>query len=223
MFDYQAGEKYKLTLIIVGFAGAMAGMFFTLLLSPEPHPQQVANRRPKWADNPDVNGGGQSGGRHTRAIDGYQAQEQPGAAQAQAANMPYVQTNQDEALSVVDQWLPQAWDFSARTASQSQENAIKYMTEDCAKAYRTNIWTPELASQIAQSGATSTFQKSVVKVGETRQDGAVVVIVEGQQVLNVPGRGANQHEVKMEYLVKKATDGRIQIAGMSEAGKSLGL
>jgi hypothetical protein len=43
MFDYQAGEKYKLTLIMVGFAGLMAGMLFTLVLMP----QQESPRRGK--------------------------------------------------------------------------------------------------------------------------------------------------------------------------------
>lgn len=222
MFDYQAGEKYKLTLILVGFAGVMAGMFFTLLLSPAPHPHQVARQKPKWADHPDVNGGGQSAGRHGRAIDGYQ--NPGGAAQAHApANEPYIATDQDKALSLVDQWLPSAWDFSAATAGNSQENAIAYMTEECAAQYRQNIWTSELASQIAQSGATSRFDKRVVKVGEQRNDGAVVVIVEGQQVITMPGKGAHANEVKFEYLVKETPDKKIKIAGFCEAGKSHGL
>ena len=56
MFDYQAGEKYKLTLIMVALAGMMAGAFFTILLSAGPEPARV---RPHAAylDNPDITGG----------------------------------------------------------------------------------------------------------------------------------------------------------------------
>ncbi len=41
MFDYQAGEKYKLTLIMVAIAGLMAGAFFTILFSAGPEPAKV--------------------------------------------------------------------------------------------------------------------------------------------------------------------------------------
>ncbi len=222
MFDYQAGEKYKLTLIIVGFAGAMIGMFFTLLLTPTAPPSRVAKNRPKWADNPDVNGGGQSSGRHGRAIDGYQTNPQEALAQ-QAAAQPYVKTDANQAQQLVEQWLNLAWDFSAATAGASQEKAMQYMSADCAGAYRQNIWTDDMAKTIAASGAVSSFRPSVIKVGETRQDGAVVICVEGQQVLEVPGKGANAHEVKLEYLVKSTEDGKMQIAGIAEAGKSFGL
>jgi hypothetical protein len=56
MFDYQAGEKYKLTLIMVGIAGLMAGIFFTMLLMPTPAPQRAHRPRPAWADHPDITG-----------------------------------------------------------------------------------------------------------------------------------------------------------------------
>jgi hypothetical protein len=213
MFDYQAGEKYKLTLIIVGFAGAMVGMFFTLLLAPEQAPQHVAKQRPKWADNPDVNGG--------RTSSQYPAGQPQGA--SADAQQPYVATSPDAAVSLIEDWLPRAWDFSAQTAGRSQEQAIQYMSADCAQAYRTNIWTPEMANTIAQSGAVSRFEKSSVRVGETRPDGAVVVLVEGKQFLDVPGKGQNVHEVKFEYLVKQTPDNKLQIAGMGEAGKAFGI
>ncbi|MDZ4836789.1 MAG: hypothetical protein SGJ27_23660 [Candidatus Melainabacteria bacterium] len=223
MFDYQAGEKYKLTLILVGFAGAMIGMFFTLLLSPSAPPTQVGKNKPKWASNGDVNGGGQvTGGRRGRAIDGYKVSPEEALSQETAAQ-PFVHTDENQAVSLVQGWLALAWDFNATTASASQEKAMQYMSADCAGAYRQNIWTDEMAKTIAQSGAVSTFSPSVVKVGETRQDGAVVVVVEGRQVLEVPGKGSNSHEVKLEYLVKQTSDGKMQIAGIAEAGKSLGM
>lgn len=219
MFDYQAGEKYKLTLIIVGFAGAMVGMFFTLLLSPEQPTQRVAKQRPKWADHPDVTGG-RTASSHGRAIDGY------GAAPGQApltAEPQVAPTDPQQAVSLISDWLPKAWDFSAATAAASQEQAIQYMSPECAQAYRTNIWTQDMAQTIAQSGATSQFQTTSVQVGETRPDGAVVVLVEGKQILNVPQKGQNVHDVKFEYLVKMTPDNRLQIAGMGEAGKAFGI
>lgn len=55
MFDYQAGEKYKLTLIMVGFAGLMAGMLFTMLVMPQPDPRAMkARKAPAWTKDPDA-------------------------------------------------------------------------------------------------------------------------------------------------------------------------
>lgn len=215
MFDYQAGEKYKLTLIIVGFAGAMVGMFFTLLLQPEQRPAQTAKQRPKWADHPDVTGGRVAGAYNTQA-------QQPGAAPL-TAEPQVAPTNPDDALRLISDWLPMAWDFSAATAGASQEKAIQYMSPECAQAYRANIWSTELAQTIAQSGAKSQFNTTSVKIGEQRPDGAVVVLVEGQQILDVPGKGQNVHDVKFEYLVKMTPDRKLQIAGMGEAGKGFGI
>src|SRR5215472_13172073 len=57
MFDYQAGEKYKLTLIMVGISGMLAGIFVTLLLMPTPEPARGRTRyHAAWMDNPDVTG-----------------------------------------------------------------------------------------------------------------------------------------------------------------------
>lgn len=56
MFDYQAGERQKMTLIMTALAGMIAGVFFTLLLAPPQEAPQKAKHKPKWADNPDVTG-----------------------------------------------------------------------------------------------------------------------------------------------------------------------
>ncbi|MBX9694544.1 MAG: hypothetical protein K2Z81_19310, partial [Cyanobacteria bacterium] len=186
MFDYQAGEKYKLTLIMVGMAGVMVGMFFTLLFMGDSQPQQVAHKpRPKWADHPDVTGQGS-------VNEGPRATGMPGGNPEGAPPAPpqqYEATDPTMAMQLIEQWLPVAWDLSAGSAADSQSKAIKYMTSDCASAYQQNVWTPEIAAQIEQSGLRSSFKAHALKIGATKPDGAVVIMVEGEQLLEVPGKG----------------------------------
>lgn len=205
MFDYQAGEKYKLTLIMVGMAGLMAGMFFSILLMPPAPPARASRAKPAWAEHPDVTG---------------RARGQAGSAHAEAPppGTPVAMTDPTMAQTLVEQWLPLAWDLSAGSAQTSQENAIKYMTVECAAQYRQNIWTPEMAQQINQSGLQSQFKPSSIHASTNQADGSVVVFVEGEQMLAVPGKPQSGRHVKLEYLVKTDSDGSMKIAGFSEGG-----
>lgn len=224
MFDYQAGEKFKLTLIMVGFAGLMAGMFFTMLVMPTPETTPHAKARPKWADNPDITG--RVGKRGHRAIDGGSAAppaDGPGAAQAaepgaaQAAASAYAPVDTAAGMNLMESWLKYAWDMSAQTARQSQTTAMQYMTPDCAAAYKQNVWNDGLAKQIEESGLQSTFMRTSVKSGPQQPDGSLIVYVDGQQVLQVPGGEQKVRPVRVEYMLKQTTDG-IRIAGISEVG-----
>lgn len=211
MFDYQAGEKFKLTLIMVGFAGLMAGMFFTMLLLPTPEPTAARHRaRPKYADNPDITG--------RAPLPGNGA----GGAQAAQPNdgMPMPPANPVDpgtAQTLIQQWLPYAWDLSAGSAKNSQAQAMAYMTADCAVAYRQNIWTDDLAKQIEQSSLQSSFQLHALQTSAQQADGSVVVFVQGQQILTVPGKGQRTRPVNLKYLVKQTAEG-IRIAGIEEGG-----
>jgi hypothetical protein len=210
MFDYQAGERYKLTLIMVGLAGLMAGMFFAVLLMPTPEPTR---RRPvpAYMRDPDITG--------KRAAGNPGA---PGAAQAMAPQAaPGSLTDPVAAKALVERWLPLAWDLSAGSAKGNQELAMQYMTADCAAAYQRNIWTPDLAKQIDESGLQSAFRPDRVAVGEPLTDGSVVVYVDGTQTLTVPGKGSTARQVKLEYMVKMTADQMLRIAGISEGGKSM--
>jgi hypothetical protein len=210
MFDYQAGEKFKLTLIMVGLAGVMAGMFFTLLLMPTPEPQQARRARPHaaWMDNPDVTGG--RGAPTQQAFGQQSAAASPPPAAANSADP-------NTALNLIQEWLTYAWDLSAGTAKSSQARAMMYMTTDCANAYRQNVFTPEIAQQIEQSGVKSSFRMDRIYAGGNNPDGSVVIFVEGEQVLSVPSKGSKTRLVKLEYMVKKTPDG-LRISGISEGG-----
>lgn len=210
MFDYQAGEKYKLTLIMVAVAGLMAGIFFTILIMPSPAPQRAHRQRPAWANDPDVTG-------RPAAVADYGAGA-AGAHPAQSANA----TDPNLAKTLIEQWLPLAWDLSAGTAKASQDKAMAYMTPDCAGAYKQNIWTEDLARQIDECGLKSTFRADKVGVGAPQADGSVVVFVDGEQQLTVPGKGTTARPVKLEYLVRQTADG-MRIAGISEGGQGGGL
>src|SRR5690242_7970126 len=109
MFDYQAGEKYRLTLIMVALAGVIAGVFFTVLLMPAPEqaPRHHRERQP-WMNDPDVNGGGGHGGLAPGAAEA--------AAQAPATAPSGPAADPTAAKSLIESWLPLAWDLSAGTA-----------------------------------------------------------------------------------------------------------
>jgi hypothetical protein len=215
MFDYQAGEKYKLTLIMVGVAGLLAGVFFTVLLMPTPEAGPAKHHTPpKWSSNPDATGTARMPGTGQRATDG-QGPEQQGQPQAQApmAADPF------QAREMLEtKFLPLAWDLSAYSARASQGKAIAYMTDDCKRAYMNNIWTPSIAKQIEESGVQSQFTPRKIEPSPIRSDGSVEVTVEGQQTLSVPGKGGKTRDVKVVYLVRQYPEG-MKIAGISEAGQ----
>lgn len=206
MFDYQAGEKYKLTLIMVAIAGVMAGMFFTVLLMPTPEPAQARRvKRKPWMDHPDVTGRPAQYGAAEAATAG-------GAAPLAAAD----QMDAPTAMSLIEAWIPFAWDLSAGTAKDSQVKAIAYMTEDCAHSYTQNVWTPEIAQKVDAAGVKSTFRATKIQAGAHQADGSIVIVVEGEQILNIPDSAPRHRNVKVEYLVKKTSQGP-RICGISES------
>jgi hypothetical protein len=221
MFDYQAGEKYKLTLIMVGVAGLLAGIFFTMLLMPTEAPasrKRAAMTRAQM--DPDVTGGSKFASSPVAAqmfaaagaMQGAPG-GQPGSAQAQAPA-----ANQVDRAAVpnwMNQWLPRVWDLGASSAQSSQEWAIQQMTPNCAAAYRNNIWTAGLAKQVQDSGLQSTFTPSTVDVSDNLQDGSVVVKVKGVQILSAANGNQKQRIINVEYMVISTPEG-IKVAGISE-------
>jgi hypothetical protein len=208
MFDYQAGEKYRLTLIMVALAGLMAGIFFTVLLMPQPEPQGRRHRpMPAYMSDPDTNGG--------RGMPQYA----PGAAEAMTAATPVTPAmDPNTAKNLIESWLPMAWDLSAGTAKANQEKAMAYMTPECAAVYRSTVWTPELAQQIEEAGLKSSFAPSSIRVSDCQADGSVIVFVDGVQNL-VAAAGNQSRPVKLEYLVR-LSDGVPRICGISEGGSA---
>jgi hypothetical protein len=221
MFDYQAGEKYKLTLIMVGVAGLIAGMFFTLLLMPTPDAAaakqaRAAARMTRANMDPDVVGSRGGGNAYT------QGQAMAGAAIANGTGagsgpMPAAADMVDrfKAQELMQSFLPLVWDLNARTALSNQEEAIKWMTPDCAAAYRANVWTPDMANKITSSGLQSQFTIKDIQVSQNLSDGSVVATVHGNQILVAPA-GTKQKEVNLEYMLKQTPEG-IRVAGISEA------
>lgn len=198
-----------MTLIMVGLVGLLAGIFFTVLLMPSPEP---VRRRPipAYMRDPDVTG-------RVAAM----PPDGPGAAQAMThPAYPVAAADPLVARTLIEQWLPLAWDLSSGTAKQSQEKAIAYMTPECAEAYRRNIWTTDLAKQIDEAGIKSSFTTQRVEAGELQADGSVVIFVDGVQVLSVEGRGSSSRPVKLEYLIRQTPEG-LRIAGISEGGKTM--
>ncbi len=216
MFDYQAGEKYKMTLIMVAIAGMMAGMFFTVLLMPTPEAPQARKRAHQpWMDNPDVNGGRTPMPGAAQAAAPTELQKK---AQEAAMAQPAIKTDAVMAQTLVEKWLPFAFDLSSGSANDSQEKAIACMTAECAQSYRESVWTPQVAQQIASSGMKSSFRATKVIAGAHQTDGSIVITVEGEQILSPPDQASRQRTVKFEYLLKQTNDG-MKICGISEVNK----
>jgi hypothetical protein len=209
MFEYQAGEKYKLTLVMVGFAGMMGGMLFTLVLMPQPdsHPHKP-HHGVNWSTTAQATGAGSHSGRSVHSSQQQTAAPDPTVTMVSAA----------EAQSMVQGWLPCAWDLSAGSARGSQEKAIACMTPDCAAAYKQNVWTPDVAKTIEDAGLQSTFTLEKITPGQAQSDGSIVVFVEGTQVMSVPGKGTQQRSKRLEYLIKSTQEG-LRVAGISESGQ----
>ncbi len=211
MFDYQAGEKYKMTLITVGLAGVMAGAALTLFLSPQSSGPPAKNRpRTRAETDPDVTG-------QARPVGGrYLNQGQtPGPPPPNAADM--VQPN--AATEIVKGFLPLAWDFSSSSAQNSQTSAMNLMTPECAQNYQTSVWTPEVAQGILGSGIKSNFSQTMVAAGPNLQDGSIEVTVRGTLDMTLPGEAPTSKPCNYLYLVKKV-NGQLKIAGISEAPTS---
>jgi hypothetical protein len=209
MFDYQAGEKYKLTLTMVSFAGLMAGTLFTLVLMPQPdsHPHRPRHGV-NWSTTAQAAGAGSHPGRSVHSSQPQTATPDPTVTMVSAA----------EAQNLVQGWLPLAWDLSARSARGSQEQAIMYMTPDCAAAYKQNVWTPDVAKTIQDAGLQSTLTLEKITPGQPQSDGSIVIFVEGTQVMSVPGKGTQQRPKRLEYLIKSTQEG-LRVAGISESGQ----
>src|SRR5437868_6583038 len=137
MFDYQAGEKYKLTLIMVSIAGLIAGMFFTMLLMPQESASAHRKAAPttRAMSDPDVTGrrGGDGPmGNDLTGGGGAYAQAQAQAGQQAGMPDPASMVDRGAAQMFMQNWLPRVWDLSAQTAAANQEEAIKWMTPECA-------------------------------------------------------------------------------------------
>jgi len=211
MFDYQAGEKQKLLLIMTAVSGVVAGAFFTLLLSPPGEaPQRPTRGGPRRPPNMERGGAGTAPLRSVGGMrdNGVQANQPPAGEEV----------DKGAAQSMVQGALQYMWDFNSTTANQSQEQAMALMTADCAQNYRLNVWTPEIAQKVGAAGMTSSFTPQSCEAITSTPDGSVVVKVQGQQILNLQGQAPQPKMVMMEYLVKRTPSGQLKICGISESG-----
>jgi hypothetical protein len=207
MFDYQAGEKYKMTLIVVGVVGMMAGVTLTVFLSPTPDAPK-GRPRTKADSHPDITGVAPTPGGYQAPNDGGQPAYPP---PVDKANM----VDATKATEFVKVWLPNAMDFNAASAAGSQQSAMNYMTPECLSAYKENVWSPDAAEGVTSSGMKSTWQQTIISARPNQPDGSIEIAVEGTQKLLIPGAQPTERKVKFVYLVKKVgTD--LKIAGISE-------
>ncbi len=213
MFDYQAGERYKITLIFVGVAGLMAGVFFTLLLGSTgeaPRPKRgkggSAMIQPGSSRRRPVNDGG----------DPNAGQYGQGGQNSQGGPVPPSETDSLAARDLIQAFAPLSFDMSATTANDSQTRAMEMMTSDFAQTYRTSIWTPELAQLVQESGVRSSFTVHTVSAMQANADGSIAVRLTGTKVMTKPDGESKTDAVNMEYLCQKDASGRFKIAGIKD-------
>jgi hypothetical protein len=219
MFDYQAGEKYKLTLIMVGLAGLIAGMFFTLLLmpsgeAPARHRHGGGGQSQRVMSNPDITGHRDGGFGSSPSNESESGGGGGGGGQSGPGPSASSYIDKSQAQMFMGGWLPQVWDLSASSAAANQAEAMRWMTPDCAAAYQRNVWTPDLAKQVQESGLQSSFRASEINVSDNQSDGSVIVKVKGIQTLGANGKN-KQRPVNLEYMLKQTPDG-MRIAGISD-------
>jgi len=215
MFDYQAGEKQKLLLIMTAVSGVVAGAFFTLLLAPPGEAPQKPTRGGGSRRLQNMERGAAQSAVPLRAINGGM---RDGGAQANQPPAAVSEVDKGAAQSMVQGALKYMWDFNSSTSNQSQQQAMAQMTADCAQNYRLNVWTPEIAQKVAAAGMTSSFTPLSCEAITSEADGSVVVKVQGQQILNLQGQPPQQKQVLMEYLVRRTPSGELKICGISESG-----
>jgi hypothetical protein len=212
VFDYNAGEKYRLTLVMTAVAGIMAGAFFTMLLatSSSPPPQ----RRQAQASSQEP----ASSVRYGAPPQGMAAAVAPTtAASATGAQPSAAAIDPKDAKDLIQQWLPLAWDLSAGTAAQDQDVAMRYMTPECAQSYRNTIWTPDLAKQIDEAGLRSSFDVNAISEPVIQGDGSAVIDVAGTQTITAANGQTSQRQVRLEYSLIDTPAGP-RIASFKESG-----
>lgn len=210
MFDYQAGERYKLTLIFVGIAGLMAGVFFTLLLGSTgepPRPQRGRGARGQSAMIPP--GSGKMRG-NTYQQQQQQQQLQPTGPQNAS------EVDSTAARDLIHNFAPLSFDMSAATCDASQAQAIQMMTPEFANTYRATIWTPELSRLVKESGVQSSFTLRTVQALQANADGSIAVRISGTKLLTKMDGESQSNEVNMEYLCQKDTNGQFKVAGIKD-------
>lgn len=207
MFDYQAGERYKLTLIMVAVAGLMAGVFFTLLLgggAPSEPPRRARTKQNPY--NPDT-GAAAVGGSGSAVVTGA-------GGNPNVATTPQVSDAQ-AAQDFVRNFVTYSFNMNSNAASASQAQAMAMMDSETANAYRNNVWTPELEELVTKSGLTSQFSISSISSGQQNPDGSIVIFMNGTQILNSPAAGQQQKPVSVEYRVQRTASGW-RIVGIQE-------
>ena len=233
MFDYQAGEKYKITLAMTGIAGLIIGMFFTLLIMPqssEPprnrgnHGARVASNAGALRDSGYVEGVREYNKKMKAGTDEDDSDINPisasnpnsNSSQAQAMEVSQAPNPTSESVgacdvntasTLIERWLPLSWDLSAASAKFSQEKAISYMTNQCASQYRKHIWTKNISDQIASTGIVSHFKLISLKASQPNTDGSVTIYVEAEQELDIPGKGSKARDLSVQYLVIQTSNG----------------
>lgn len=228
MFDYHAGEKFKILLIGTAACAFLAGVLLMGLLGGGGEPAHITEARKKHKKmhtDQGVISSDRAAQLRYQPTDVRQPEEgsaqnpmggvQPPGGGQQPANYSF--TEPLAARSMIEAFLPYSWDLTAGSATQSQERAIECMTPECAQSYRASIWTKEMAAQIEQSGLKSSFTPTKIELAGNKPDGSVVIEVEGTQVLEMEGKGQKNRAVKMEYLVK-SIGGSMKITGINEPG-----
>jgi len=135
-------------------------------------------------------------------------------ASADKANDQAIQPSVQPKLAAdfVAWWLKGAMDYNAASASESHQQAVKWVTPDAGRSFVGAFWTNEIAEAVQTGRMVAGFQPTAVAPIAVNRDGSIVIGVNGTMVVQAGGPPSTQ-PFAAAFLVRQEKDG-LRIAGI---------
>ena len=125
-------------------------------------------------------------------------------------NQPSIQPKL--AADFVSWWLRGAMDYNAASASESHQQAVKWVTPEAGRSFVGAFWTNDIADAVLTQRMVAGFQQTSIAPIAINKDGSVVVGVSGTMVVQAGGPPQTQ-PFAAAFLVREEKDG-LRIAGI---------
>lgn len=143
---------------------------------------------------------------------GQPATPPPAAAASPAA--PANAIDPKLATGFITWWLTGAMDYHPRTAAESHQQAMGWMTPEGQRDFSTLLWTPKIAEMVTSGQVIAAFQPTAIQAQAINPDGSIVIGVTGTVVIQGQGQAqATSTQFLGNFLVKQDGDG-LRVAGL---------
>jgi hypothetical protein len=116
------------------------------------------------------------------------------------------------AAEFVSWWLRGVMDYNAASASESHQQAVKWVTPEAGRSFVGAFWTNEIADSVLTGRMVAGFQPTAVAPIAVNKDGSIVVGVNGTMVVQAGGPPSTQ-PFAAAFLVRQEKDG-LRVAGI---------